>query len=171
MYLVLSSLEMQIRPMQTKVYNNSTSFLIYLEKKDSQNFKCSSCCTFSPVSVYVVRATCFDECFLFHVTLFLKRFIATMRFFFNHHVTTFLKRNVLKEVRILHYLHSNSTILIGSSEKVVICILYIFFLFNFIFDTTLSFFDCPTFLIVNKIYSKISKPLWKGIFFSCYHKW
>ena len=129
MYLVLSSLEMQIRPMQSKVYNNSASFLIHLEKKDSQNFKCSSCCTFSPVNVYVVRATCFDECFLFYVTLFLKRFIATMRFFFNHHVTTFLKRNVLKEVRILHYLHSNSTILIRKSRKS--CYMYIIYFFSF----------------------------------------
>ena len=98
-------------------------------KKRLAKFQMYSCCTFSPVNVYVVRATCFDECFLFYVTLFLKRFIATMRFFFNHHVTTFLKRNVLKEVRILHYLHSNSTILIRKSRKS--CYMYIIYFFSF----------------------------------------
>ena len=40
--------------------------------------------------------------------------------FFNRHIVVFFKRRVLKEVHILHYLHSKSTVLIPKFKNVAI---------------------------------------------------
>ena len=52
------------RFMQTKVY---MSFFTMSEKKNSQTFKIAAAKSFFS-NVYVIDTTCFDECFLFHVS-------------------------------------------------------------------------------------------------------
>ena len=64
-------------------------------------------------SVYVIDATCFDECFLFHVisgTRYFSKSLSLLWDFFNQ--MFFFETNVLKEVRALRYLHNNSAVLI-----------------------------------------------------------
>ena len=55
-------------------------------------------------SVFIIDATCFDECFLFHVITgrhhFLKIYLYP-KVWCNHHVAAFLETRVLKEVRNL----------------------------------------------------------------------
>ena len=76
-------------------------FLLCLKRNDSQTCKRGSC-NFS--SVYVIGATCFDECFSFYVITkrhyFSWKFIITLRLF-KWHFATFFEASVLKEVRIL----------------------------------------------------------------------
>ena len=65
--------------------------------------------------MYVIDATGFDECFLFHVMAgrryFFSKFVVTVRFF-SRHIVVFFETSVLKEVRILRYLRNNSAVLI-----------------------------------------------------------
>ena len=92
----------------------TSSFLICLNLNDSQTFRSSSCKNFLP-PVCIVDATCFDECFLFHVITgkryFFQQVIFTVRFF-QPPYCRFLKASVLKEVRILYYLQNNAAVLI-----------------------------------------------------------
>ena len=62
--LVVSSLEMQRRLIQTNVHYKF--FTLFQKKNDSQTFKSSS---FKKPSLqfYLTDKTCFDECFLFHL--------------------------------------------------------------------------------------------------------
>ena len=62
-FLVFPSWEMERRPIQTKVYNK----LFYpVSKEASQTFKSRAAKKYFP-SVFIIDATCFDECFLFYV--------------------------------------------------------------------------------------------------------
>ena len=49
--------------------------------------------------VYVIDATCFDKCFLFHVIA--GRRLPLLRDFFNRHIVVFFQASILKDVRIL----------------------------------------------------------------------
>ena len=56
--------------------------------------------------MYVVDATCFDECFLFRVVLEDIIFDKSSSLPLNRHIVAFFEASVLKEVRILLiYLH------------------------------------------------------------------
>ena len=72
-------------------------------QKDSQTFKSCSCKKFFP-SVYVIGATCFNECFLLHVIIETPHFYKSLLLpcgFFNRHVVAFFAVSALKEVCIL----------------------------------------------------------------------
>ena len=92
----------------------TSSFLICPNLNDSQTVKNSSCKIFFS-SLYAIDATCFNECFLFHVITgrryFFQKFVVTVRFF-QRHIVVFFGTSVLKKVRILRYLHNNSAVLI-----------------------------------------------------------
>ena len=66
--------------------------------------------------MYVIDGTCFDECFLFHVIIgrrsFYSKSLSLLLDFFNLHIVIFFETNVLKEVRVLRYLHNNDAVLI-----------------------------------------------------------
>ena len=94
---------MQRRTIETKVYK--TFFLLYLKRNDGQNFKCSSWKTFSSVCHWY-NFLQWIVLILWHnwKTLLFKRLSIPWVSFFNHH----LWKNVLKEVRVSHYLQNNS---------------------------------------------------------------
>ena len=110
-------------------------------------------------SVHVVDATCFDECFLFHVITgrryFFSEFVVTVRFFQPPYVV-FFETRALKEVRILRYLHNSSVVLILMlmlSSKKSYSIIYLYTLeklsyvadfFMITFFTLFIFFNCST---------------------------
>ena len=114
-------------------------------------------------SVYVIDATCFDECFLFHVIAgrryFFSEIVVTVRFF-NRHIVAFFETSVLKEVRILRYLHNNSVVLIlmlmlSSKKSYPILYLYILekllYVAGFFYDNvfyTLYLFNCSTLFFI-----------------------
>ena len=142
----------------------TSSFLICPNLNDSQTFKSSSCKKIF-FSVYVVHATCFDVCFSFYV-------ITGSRYFFNRHIVVFFETSVLKEVRILRYLHNNSVVLIlmlmlSSKKSYPILYLYILeklsYVADFFYDNvfyTLYFFNCSTlFFIKLFLFLKNSKHL------------
>ena len=91
---------------------NTLSFLICPNLNDSQTFKSSSFkIFFSPV--YVIDAICFDDCFLFQLEdVIFSKSLSLLLDFFDHHIVVFFETSVLKEVRLLHYLHNNSAMLI-----------------------------------------------------------
>ena len=108
-YLVLPSLEMQKRLIQTKV---CYSFFTLSEK---MTYKHS------------IDATCFDEYFLFHITfdnwktLFFVKVFILWKFFmsvkFFSHIIAFFQAGVLKYVCILRYFHNNSAVLIPKFQN------------------------------------------------------
>ena len=106
-------------------------------------------------SVYVIDATCFDECFLFHVIAgrryFFSEIVVTVRFF-NRHIVAFFETSVLKEVRILRYLHNNSVVLILMlSSKKSYPIPYLYILEKLLYVAgffTITFFTMFIFLTV-----------------------
>ena len=57
-------------------------------------------------------------------TLFLKKFVVTLRFFCNRHVFAFFETGVLKEVSVLRHLHSNSTMPTPKSPNKTVVHLY-----------------------------------------------
>ena len=114
-------------------------FLICPNLNDSQPFKSSSWKDF-------FIATCFDECFLFYVITgrryFFKKVCRYCEIFSTVILPSFFKKSVLKEVRILYYLHKNSTnanpksqitILIHTSKTFVADFFVITFFTLFIF--------------------------------------
>ena len=110
-------------------------------------------------SVYVIDATSFELCFLFHV---FSKSLSLLWEFFNRHVV-FFETIFLKEIRILRYLHSNSAMLIlmlmlSSKIKVSYTIL-IYTLKNFVAEL---FYDkvfwTPYFMTVHTF-------LYKWVFF------
>ena len=71
-------------------------------------------------SVYVMDATCSDECFYSMWQQEDIKFLVTWRFFQPPFVA-FFDASVLKEVRILRYLHSNSAVVIlNFTEKAIL---------------------------------------------------
>ena len=61
--------QLHVRKLISFLMNNIYLAFFYLEmQKDSQTFKSCSCKKFFP-SVYVIGATCFNECFLLHVII------------------------------------------------------------------------------------------------------
>ena len=78
-------------------------------------------------SVYVIDATCFDECFLFHVIAgrryFFSEIVVTVRFF-NRHIVAFFETSVLKEVRILR--NNKVVLILMLSSKKSYPILYLY---------------------------------------------
>ena len=95
-------------------------------------------------SVYVICIACFDECFLFHVYCYLNNF-------FNCHILAFFETSVLIEVPSLHYLCSNSAILILklSYNILATCSKLIWFMITFF-----------TLLFLLVTIPHFSKPLW-----------
>ena len=102
-HLLLSSLEMQRRVMQTYRPSITQVILLFLKRNDSQTFKSSSCKKIFS-SLYVIVTICLDKCFLFHVITgrrcFYKDFLVRWGLF-NRHVFVLLETCNLKEVRIL----------------------------------------------------------------------
>ena len=80
--------------------------------------------------------------------------------FFNRHIVVFFETSVLKEVRILRYLHNNSVVLIlmlmlSSKKSYPILYLYILeklsYVADFFYDNvfyTLYFFNCSTLFFI-----------------------
>ena len=111
----------------------------------------------------VIDATCFDECFLFHVIAgrryFFSEFVTTVRLF-NRHIVVFFETSVLKEARILLYLENNSIVLIlmlmlSSEKSYPILYLYIpeklSYVAGLFYDNilyTLYFFTCSTLFFI-----------------------
>ena len=78
--------------------------------------------------VYVIDATCFDECFLFHVTierwfLFLK-VCCGFEIFLTAILLLFFEESILNKVCILRYLHNNRELLIPKSQSKAIYYTY-----------------------------------------------
>ena len=110
-------------------------------------------------SVYVIDATCFDKCFLFHVIAgrryFFSEFVVTVRFF-QPRYCRFLWNKCFERSSYftLFYLHNNSVLL---SSKKIYPILYLYILeklsyvAGFFYDNdfyTLYLFNCsPLFFI------------------------
>ena len=105
--MVFSSLELEKRLAQTKVYYER-AFLFCL-KRDTH--RPSKVVPLSPVCF--IGTTCFDECFLFHVITrrhyLLYEFIVTLSFF-NHYVVTFFVTSALKQYQLLHCYYQSSKI-------------------------------------------------------------
>ena len=106
--------------------------------------------------LYVIDATCFDECFLSHVIsgrrYFFYKLVLTLRFF-NRHIFIFFETSVLEKVHILYFLRNNNTILIQLIPKFrnVTTVYYTYiwetFVANLFYDKvfyTMLFFDCLT---------------------------
>ena len=121
-------------------------------------------------SVHVIDATCFNECFWFHVITWRRYFCCLLLLwdFFNYHIVIYFETSALKEVRILCYLHNNSTVLIPmlmlSSKKKLsytVCILENFHSKLFLWSSFSNslFFYCSTFLYKTPFILKNSKHL------------
>ena len=95
--------------------NTLQVLLLCSNQNDSQSFKSSSCSVYVCViymhvfsSVYVIDATCFNECFLFHVIFgkhFLQKFVATLRFC-QPPYCCFIWNKCFERSRILRYFYS-----------------------------------------------------------------
>ena len=100
-YLIASALLKQRRLIQTKVH-----FKFCYSVRIKTTHKPSKVAAAQKVfsNVYVIDATCFDECFLFHVVTgryyFWQKFFVTLRSFQQPFVA-FFQTSVLKQVRIL----------------------------------------------------------------------
>ena len=84
----------------------TSSFLICPNQNESQTFKSSRFF----FSVYAIDTTCFDKCFLFHLITGRRYFSKSLSLLWNIcnlHIVVFFESGVLKEVRILRYLHNN----------------------------------------------------------------
>ena len=100
--MVVSSLEIKRRPKYTISLLNSIS-----KKKTHKPPKAAAAKNLSS-SVYVIDATCFDECFLFRFipfdnwkTLFLIKVVVILIWdFFTRYIVAFFETRVWKEVRI-----------------------------------------------------------------------
>ena len=82
-----------------------------------------------------IDKTCFDECFLFHVIngrryFFLKVYLYC-EIFSTANVAVFFETSVLKEVRILRYLHYKSAVLIPKIQNEAIVYYTYRYLINF----------------------------------------
>ena len=111
--MILSSLQMQKRLMQTKVYYK----LFYCVWKETSHepLKVAVSKKSFP-SAYIIDTTCFDECFFLYVIpgrrRFLFRFIVTQRFDATAMLLLF-ETSVLKEVYILYpFSHNKITMLL-----------------------------------------------------------
>ena len=109
-YLVVSSLEMQRRFKQMKLHTLKVFYSVQI---------------FS--SVYVIDITCFEKCFLFHVTTGRHYFYISLlhRDFFKRYIVAFFERSFLKEVCILRCLNNNSAVLKPNFQKKSYLILYL----------------------------------------------
>ena len=107
-------------------------------------------------SVYVIDATCFDECLLFHVIAgrhcFFSKFVVTLRFY-NRHIAVFFQTSILKEVRNLCYWRwcITNTNANGKFQKKLSYIIFTHtwktFVADFFYDNvcySLCFFNCST---------------------------
>ena len=130
--------------------------------------------------VYVIDATWFDKCFLFHVIAgrhyFFWKFVVTVRFF-QPPYCRFLSSKYFERSPYFTHLHNNSAVLILmlmliSKKSYPILYLYILeklsYVADFFYDNvfyTLYFFNCSTlFFIKLFLFLKNSKHLWKHVF-------
>ena len=110
-YLVFSSLEMQVRLKQPK---KNYKFFYCLKINISKTFKKWQLQKTSFPRVYITDATCFDECFFFHVITemhFSYKFIVTRCFCATAMLLRSLKQVLLKSAFYIRYLHNNITVL------------------------------------------------------------
>ena len=130
-------------------------------------------------SVDFIDATCFDECFLFHLIAgrryFFSKFFVTARFF-QPPYCRFLWNKCFKRSAYFTHLHNNSAVLILmlmliSKKSYPILYLYILeklsYVADFFYDKffTLYFFNCSTLLFVKLfLFLKNSKHIWKHVF-------
>ena len=73
--------------------------------------------------MYDIGSTYFDEYFLFYGITGKHLFVKVYRYseiFFNRHVAASFGTNVLKEVRVLDYIHNNNTVLISKFTKATV---------------------------------------------------
>ena len=73
-----------------------------LKRNDSQTFKCRTC-----KNIFLQCVSYWSNFFLTNVLNVFPKLV-TLKFFFNHHVLAVFEISVLKAVRILHNLHSNT---------------------------------------------------------------
>ena len=145
-------LEMQKWLEQTKIYH-TFSYVVWQETTHKPLQVPAAKTFFS--SVYVIRTTCFDECFLFYVITGRNYFSWKINInlnFFKHHVAAFFEASVLEEVNILG---DFSTITIWckyQSSKIKLSFLnFLIFVTNFIFVTAPYFPLLMKFFFINKI--------------------
>ena len=138
-------------------------------------------------SVYVIDATCFDECFLFHVIAgrryFFSKLDVTVRFF-QPAYCRFLWNKCFERSPYFTYLHNNSVVLIlmlNSKKSYPILYLYIleklpyvaaFFMITFF--TIFNFLTVPHFLYKTFSFSEKLKAYLKACFYIIlrnFHKW
>ena len=113
--MVFSSLK-QRRLVQTKVhFKFFYSVRIEMTRKP---WKEAAAKKFS--SVYAIDATCFDECFSSVEDVIFSKSLSLPYVFFSRRIVVFFETSVLEEVRILHYLHNNNTLLIPKFQNVAI---------------------------------------------------
>ena len=128
--------------------NQSTlqAFLLCPNRNDSQTFKSSSCKNFFLQSVchrrnllrWMFFISCDKNINVFQDYFFIK--VCRDWDFFNRHIVAFFETTVLKEVRILRYLLSNSSVsILMFLDKTIV---YYTFMKTFI---TLSFLTVPYF--------------------------
>ena len=122
--------------------------------------------------VYVIDATCFDKCFLFHVIAgrryFSWKFVVTVRFFQPPHCR-FLSNKCFERSPYFTHLHNNSAVLILNAKfqkKATVYYTYIYlknfcsWLFYGNVFYTLYFFNCSTlFFIKLSFFEKLKTSL------------
>ena len=97
-------------------------FVLSLKRNDSQTFKCS--CINKPFLQCIcywynlLRWIFLIICGIWKTLFFIKPYRYSESYS-NRHITAFFERNVLNKVRILRYLHNNSTVLIPKFENKV----------------------------------------------------
>ena len=98
----------------------TTSFFYSVSKETThKTSKVAATKNFSS-SVYVVDTTCFDECFLFHLITGVIVFCKSLSLLWDsssRHIVAFFETSVLRKVRILCYLNSNSAVLISKFQN------------------------------------------------------
>ena len=121
-------------------------FLLCLRRNVSLTLKSSSCKTSFP-SVYIIDATCFDECFLFCVITgrhsFLYKLIVTQKFGVTAMLLCSLKQVFWKKsVFYIHYFHNNITMLLIPQCSYFLHVLNkIYFLIAIFYSFSLWMFD------------------------------
>ena len=113
-YLIFSSLEMQERLIQTKVYYQ-LFYSVWKEKSHKSLKVAAAKKSFS--SVYIIDTTCFGKCFLFHVIAgrhyFSYNFIVNQRFSTIAMLLRSLRQVFWKKYAFyIRYLHNNITMLL-----------------------------------------------------------
>ena len=141
---------LSIKAKKTRTNQNTLQFFLLRPNwNHSQTFK-SSCCKKFFLQCVCYRCNLLQWTFFISCdnwkTLFFSKSLQLLWDFFNRHIVVSFETKVLKEVRILRYLHNSSAALIPKLQSKAL-----------VRYTFLS-------LYIRSVFLKNSKPLWKHVF-------